>query len=100
MRLKATIKFNSEEYALKNRLTEELVKLAQKYEAEAQISAVQEDGQCSNCGALTEHLHTECIYRDGNPREIQLCMACDNKYMDREKAEEIALFEDFQEGRG
>lgn len=100
MRIYCTIHYHNDEVSLKNQLTEELRRIADKYEAVLDINDKAQEGQCTNCGEIANTLWTESLYKNGECHEIHLCQDCDAKYMDREEAEEIKLFQDFQEGRG
>ena len=96
MKLTGWIYYHSADTDLADKFKKDIEKLAQKYDCTVSIGDHQQDGQCSNCGQMTEILFTENCGND----TIRLCGECDKRFMALELESERSRFNKFKEGRG
>lgn len=96
MRLTGWIYYHSADTDLAGKLRKDIEKLAQKYDCKVSIGDHLQDGQCSNCGKMTDILFTEECGNDS----IRLCIDCDNKLMAQNDENERKVFDNFRNGRG
>ena len=99
MRLLGSLYYRSDETALKEKFCNELDQLCGRYEVEPSIAEHPKDGQCDNCGALTETPYeVSCLIGD-KAQFDQLCLACWSKYDKEQTKAEADIFLTYKGGR-
>lgn len=96
MRLTGWIYYHTADTDMADKLKKDIEKLAQKYDCKTSIGDHLQDGQCANCGKMTDILYTE----DCGSNSIRLCHDCDDKYMKQNENNKRKTFDDFRNGRG